>query len=416
MCNEQPNYGNARYDSSAEAWALASGWLADNFPEWNYDTDNKRIVIPISDSDPTGGGPNRYDGTGKPIPPASFCGHEQTAVTNAISLATNPPLEWVYVLPITGDEDPANAEGYGVGGNPCTGVCAQVASWMHEIADATGALSSGASIVNFKDSETIKEQIIKIMTTPFPSNVDLYIESNHIWSFAGQLNDSNSPQTVDGATFFDALNSNGCIGRNPPCVIGVESDEGTVVLDKLAIRYVQAPFLTGSLMTINGVINSQFQPPDYAEIVKENDLTVQIQEALENCPPDQKYCNVVIEITGTNEGYIELSNLMVDYEYYDLEEEILEKVLACWRKSKEGHLDENLLCDEITIGEIYEYTYPITEESITRMLLSKNICHIFENSDMGCGDEDMLRFEQNLFGSQNILIEYNKKDKQVIVS
>jgi len=51
-----PNFCMTPYDDYEEAWASGISWIANNHV-WRDGTDVKRIIIPISDSDPTGGGP-----------------------------------------------------------------------------------------------------------------------------------------------------------------------------------------------------------------------------------------------------------------------------------------------------------------------------------------------------------------------
>jgi hypothetical protein len=146
------------------------------------------------------------------------------------------------------------------------------------------------------------------------------------------------------------------------------------------------------------------------------DVKEQIEMALADCPAEQKYCEIPMSLFASKSGSIELSGLEIVYYYYDLEKDILDSAIQCWKDSNEGKSGRNLLCDEIVVGPVFEYYYPITEEGVTIELKERNFCHIFGNSDLACGDEDMLSFDQDLMGTQNILIEYSSQDKRIIVS
>ncbi|MBT4350957.1 hypothetical protein HOD20_00375 [archaeon] len=401
------------YDDPREAWAPASAWLADNYPKWSYSTDNKRIIMPISDSDPTGGGQGTFDGTNWHLT-GGFTGNEAKSIQDAVKKAVNPLSKYVYILPVNG-LDFGDVEGYGVGLEPCNAKCKKVGDWMNDLARGTQALNTGARIVSFDDSEVIKDQIISMMTTPFPSDINISIGSSPndvtIFEWDGELNLSNSPQVIDPVEFMEFLNEK-CIGK--VCDINIVSDEGTVILNKLDIRYLLDPEL--NKMEIADIVVSDFSSLSYDEPHKEIDIKSELEKALENCPKDEKYCEIPIMIFGDKKGYIEFSNLEIEYEYYDLEQDLLEKIVECHFASNKGNLGKNLICEEMLIGNIFEYDYPITESSITKMIKEMNFCHIIKNSDHGCGDEDLLHFEQELYEIENILIEYNDEKKQIIVS
>ncbi|MFH0876106.1 MAG: hypothetical protein V1859_09290 [archaeon] len=414
------DYCKDPYDDYDEAWAVGTSWIALNHP-WRSGNDIKRIVIPIGDSDPTGGGPTRRNGDN--YFDARFSGTEDTnlgvvpigAIQQAISFCTRPWPDWTYVLPIEGDEE-GNAEGYGVGSSDCNfpSTCYDIQTWMQSMIDAT--TTKLLSPVPFENRDTILESILEIMTTPYPKNIEIYINGAKVWNFIPELNDKNSQKVIDTKEFNDAM-QNSCRGQ--PCVLTIVSDEGTILLNRLKIEYYSDPS-SPIILNINGnpITLSQLR---YDNPVIELDFTNELTSAMQSCNRNLKDCQVLIELKATQDVSIAISDINVSYEYYMLEDELFEKILSCYKDSNLGASKKNFLCEEFVVPTNYIYNYPITEKTITDMLIDKNLCHLISNNLVNgiaaaCGDYDSILFTQDIYNTRNILIEYNGESGQVVVS
>ena len=99
---------------------------------------------------------------------------------------------------------------------------------------------------------------------------------------------------------------------------------------------------------------------------------------------------------------------------YDLIAELVQHILDCWVRANSGQSKENIYCEEISVPESYVFDYDITESLITKHIIERQLCHLFENSDYGCGTKDNLDFT-TINHHTNVLIEYNALDKQIVV-
>ncbi|MBU0757465.1 MAG: hypothetical protein KKF44_05340 [Nanoarchaeota archaeon] len=398
------------YDDYEESWAVGVSWIAKpGNHDWRDGNDIKRIIIPISDSDPTGGGPTVFfkeDWRNGP----QYTGTENPSIQQAIDLCTQPWPNWHYILPIEGDEE-GNSEGYGVGGTPCTGQCLDVKGWMTALIRATTTLNLNP--LPFDNRDTIYNSLLEILTTPYPNNIEVYINKelnpSPIWTFPGQLDDTNSQQIIDTPEFFDAVR-NTCIGG--PCTISVVSDEGTVIFDKVRLKYYDNPLL--QKISVNGF---QMAIPDihYDDPSIMVDISDILNTALETCTPSEKNCHLTIEFIAGKPGAISLPSIDLEFGYYDLEEDILERILECWRRSNFGDDENDMVCEEFIVNNKYEFNYPITEKGITDLLIERNFCNVIGNLDYSCGEDDQIIFTQDIYNTYNILIEYDSVQKKVVV-
>ncbi|MBD3203078.1 hypothetical protein GF327_02190 [Candidatus Woesearchaeota archaeon] len=410
------NYHVHPYDKYEEAWAVGISWIARNHA-WRNNLELKRIIIPISDSDPTGGGPIGVtdDGNWK-NGPSRFSGTEQNAIAQAVSDCKKFD-KWIYLLPIEGDEE-GNAEGYGVGSPDCDNIltCKQINSWMQKIITETTGISD-LSPVTFKDKQSIFKGILDIMVTPYPEKIYLYMRGIRIGEYLPVLNESSSPQIIDSYIFNNII-ADICIGKK--CEIKILSDEGALVFDNLKILYQLDPDMR-SVKIGNFVVPLQNLGYSYPKALI--DLTKEISQTLSDnsiCPVNNKECNILIELNSRKYGAVELK-LKIEYLLYDLEQDLLNKILECWRASSYGNTEENFLCEEFTVSSNYKYNYKITEELITELIKKRNSCHIISNNkirgdDYACGKEDNIRFSQDIYNTNNILIEYDGVNKQIVVS
>ncbi|MBN2421998.1 hypothetical protein JXB41_02125 [Candidatus Woesearchaeota archaeon] len=407
------------YDDYEECWAVGISYIARNHP-WRFQDDVKRIIIPVSDSDPTGGGPVRNNNKGIVQGPGKFTGSEWPAVRQAIADCTLAD-RWIYILPIEGDEPasnalPVNNEGFGVGSIPCEDTCANISEWMSLMINETTGRDD-IQVESFKNKTSIFDAIIKIITTPFPENITVYLDNQEIWELMDeQLNKSTSPKAIDTDEFFTILNNMPC--KTNQCNITITSSEGTIILDKLRIKFIQDPDILN--LNIGGndvdVDSLALNSPSI-----ERDIFTQVENALLECYQEERECKIQINIHSENQGIIELG-VNIEYSYYSLEEDLLENILDCWRDSSYGKEENNFICNEFIVNQNYIFNYPLTEELITGLIKQRNFCHIIENSRdasgnlFDCGEQDNLLISQDIYNTDNILIEYDAENKQIIVS
>ncbi|MBN1502439.1 hypothetical protein JW930_02765 [Candidatus Woesearchaeota archaeon] len=402
-----------RTDDYSEAWALGAAWLAQNF-DWRLADDIKRIIIPISDSDPTGGRPvcknidGGWEGKAEFSDDDTSMGSEVIAINMALQKCTDYN-KWIYVLPISGDESGTVSERFDIGSEQCqyNWRCQQILQWMHELAVQTGAISQEDILPAFQDQDTIINTVLDVMTSPFPGNTIVSVSGVDVWRYDGILDNASSPQIVRSEQLRQLMQS--CAGTE--CPITIVSDQGIIILDRLRIRYLQDPQLVSIRVASQEIdVSGQLS---YSNPEVEIDVKEELQLVLESCPQNQKYCTIDIAAQGAQEGFLGFE-IEVEYDYYDLEQDLIFDIIDCWRQSNEGRSDNNFLCKEIFVPEKYGFNYPITEQIVTNMFISHNLCHIISNNDFNCGDQDNIEFAQNIYNVRNILIEY--KDRQVVVS
>ncbi|MEM2121358.1 MAG: hypothetical protein QXU20_01725 [Candidatus Woesearchaeota archaeon] len=125
-------------------------------------------------------------------------------------------------------------------------------------------------------------------------------------------------------------------------------------------------------------------------------------------------CEIKIEIEAENVK-LKIKNLTIIYKAYNLLPEIVNKIIDCWERSERGRLNYDLLCEEIPIPKDYEFRKSINEKALTDIIISRKWCNIIQNSDFGCGNKDQISVSK-ISGKTNILIEYNSKEKKVVVT
>ena len=94
----------------------------------------------------------------------------------------------------------------------------------------------------------------------------------------------------------------------------------------------------------------------------------------------------------------------------------MDSIVDCWKKSDFGRAEVDMFCDEIALPKDYVFFKPLSEADITKIIIDRQWCHIIGNSDFGCGERDSIEFTKDINTITNILVEYNAKKKQVIIS
>ncbi|MFH1398711.1 MAG: hypothetical protein ABIG95_01210 [Candidatus Woesearchaeota archaeon] len=400
-------------DDFTEAWGIATAWAANNNNLWRADA--KKIVIPISDSDPTGGErivrnpelpPPSYED------PAVMSGNEPAVVEMAKQAAL---INNVKVFPIYGDKGTILRynEGFNVGEpeqqcmNTYRDSCGQILMWMKELAWATGG-----NVTGYKNLLDIKKSIVAAVTLPFPRQIGVEVGSFR-WNF-NVLNEDTSPQTITGPVLVKAVQSmvDSCSGTTCNIPIKLKSGtEGVIVLDKLRIEYMQ------EMDNIKVDLNQKSTVETSLTVAKPFitiDFKEQLNKSIKSCTSPE--CGFNITIRSLSDGVLILSNLEVKYKSRSVEEGLLRAILDCWVGNGYGRAVQDQACEEFVIPHGYTFPEPITESSITASLKERQLCHLFGNSKYGCGTADNLEFKKVINTPQNILIEYKAKTKQIQVS
>ena len=125
-------------------------------------------------------------------------------------------------------------------------------------------------------------------------------------------------------------------------------------------------------------------------------------------------CELKIDFEAENVK-LKIKNLSLIYKAYNLLPELVNKILDCWERSERGRLNYDLMCEEIPIPKDYPFKRMINEKSITDIIINRKWCNIIQNSDFGCGTKDQILVSK-ITTKTNILIEYNSKEKKVILS
>ncbi|MGB9748618.1 MAG: hypothetical protein ACPLWC_02095 [Candidatus Woesearchaeota archaeon] len=146
---------------------------------------------------------------------------------------------------------------------------------------------------------------------------------------------------------------------------------------------------------------------------EEIDIRDALIEELNKTKCDEE-CDLKIEIEAENVK-LKIKNLTIDYKSYNMLPEIANEIIDCWERSERGKLNYGLMCKEIPIPKDYAFNKIIDEKSITNIIINRKWCNIIQNSDFGCGSKDQISISK-ISGKTNILIEYNSKEKKVIVS
>ncbi|HLD18784.1 MAG TPA: hypothetical protein VJB90_02135 [Candidatus Nanoarchaeia archaeon] len=425
-----------RYD---EAWALGIYWTATGH-SWRNST--KKIAFPVSDSDPTGGGPGRLKTQkihGKQtiiqiLADAKFSGNEADSV-DAAKQASD--AKGIYLFPIYGDEasnetDLAKIEGYHVGTGsttcdpnidlqcgcdikysqpPYDNVCQPIIDWMRFLTlDASGSLRSRLSAYRNKDD--LKKFAQFILATNYPRDVTIKVNGTTIFSIPGPLDNINSPLWVNETLFIAALEQASQECNKSTCQIPIEvssAGEGAVVLSELEIIFQQ--YAKDVEVKLNG--NSIFYQNKLAG-TENIDFTNQARSEIDLCAEPE--CIFNFTISAMQPEQILLSNLSIRYSKIFVEEDLLLAVLECYEKAKADNFGHDLRCTEIPVPPSYIFYREINESSLTWLIKSRKWCGIFQNFDYGCGNDDQLRFAHTFNEPTNILVEYDSKSRQVMVS
>jgi hypothetical protein len=111
-----------------------------------------------------------------------------------------------------------------------------------------------------------------------------------------------------------------------------------------------------------------------------------------------------------------LSGLVIEYEVYQLEEELLNAILDCWDKVDRGARKSDYLCREFPLPQDMIFLEPITEQNLTDRIMQRNLCSKLPNDDHGCGDGNAIDFANDINQITNVLIEYDGDERTIVIS
>ncbi len=415
------------YDSVSEAWGVGTFWAVQEHP-WRQNT--KKIIFPVSDSDPTGGGPAivRGDATGRPIEFLAeplFSGNEQAVVSGADSAAQ---AAGVYLFPIYGDENPAETdvskiEGYHVGTGSTTcdpnldpqcgcapqfnAVCKPIIDWMRELARYPQSRLTG-----YRNPDSLKRFAQFVLRTDYPHDVTIKVNGQQIFYQEGVLDSINSPQWVNEPAFITALQDASDACAQPVCTVDIDvssTTEGAVILSDLDI--VSQQYISGVAVELNGqsiYSSARFTGNERIE------FTSTAQDVMASCVnPD---CFFNFTVSAQEKAKLLLTNLSITYSKLFLNEDILDMVLECDARAKADRYTKKIRCAEFSIPQRYIFYRDVNESSITQVIKARKWCSIFGNADSGCGTADQLRLAQPFTVPTNVLIEFDPSFNQVVVS
>ncbi|MBW2971147.1 hypothetical protein KY320_03230 [Candidatus Woesearchaeota archaeon] len=410
-------YTNNPFDSYDEAWGTATLWLMRHYSGWRDDA--KRIIFPISDSDPTGGGQtlmNRQSNVNPYPEPAQLSGSgTEDAVIDAIIEKYNTQRIKTHIFPIYGDKStiPKEDEGYylGIPEEECTKKtpCKEVLNMMRRVADATEG-----SVSPYNDLVSLRDSIIDAITLPYPEQVTVKVVGKRVFQSSQPLDET--PNIVQDAQLASAIQT--YIASNcdqDTCKIPItitSATQGVVWIDKLRVSYTQP--MSGVKVDLEGHPLVTIPSLTHQSTLQPIDFTEELKKKLVSCTTPS--CEFSLDFTANTIGTILLSQLDIQYSYYPIEEQLLTAILDCWILSGYGKSTQNHLCKELVIPQEYRFAEPITEKSISDEFIERNICHLIENVDNNCGHKDNFRLAKEINTPQNILVEYKADSSQIVVS
>ncbi|MFH1591522.1 MAG: hypothetical protein ABIC95_06370 [archaeon] len=418
------------HDLYKEAWGIGTYYIIRQRP--GLRDNSKIILVPVSDSDPTGGGAlddyllitDSWQGIGPWGPEGIFRGTEQRVID---MIRGDPPTitgvltPYDYIFPVYGNlvnrnkPEPDPYEGYEVGYSraDCFAShprCAQVLTWMDQLADASGGTVSG-----YTDTALLIQAVQTAINTSYPEDLRGDIDGFEFFFHADELNRTNSPIFAEFWKQLD-LALDVCIpDGNGWCDLEItfySSNEGSLAIDSLIIEYVLP--IDEVTVRLNGV---DFRA---GPIGVDDEVFVDFTDLLrrminETC--DVRECPVELSIRTTNyESLLKVTDLSVDYDLYLLEETLVSRIFDCWDKASRGQSRKDILCEEFVVPHDYKFIEPITEARLTSIILDRNSCHIIPNEPHGCGRGDTFDMTKDINSVTNILIEYDTDAKRIIVS
>ncbi len=417
-CQPEPRTTGYYYpgDQYEEAWALTSSFISSNF---NWIDNSKKMIILISDSDPTGALETEfYRGTSKTDPArkwsnTQFTGNEQEAINTAVADALE---NGTYVTLVFGDES-SPIEGFNVGcsidpwDSCCSGNCNQIMKWMEQLSSSTKG-----NLIAYRDTEALQKSVIDAVMSSYPLGIKVEINGNVIGTHASELNKKNSPWTINGTEFKEALESEleNCEPDDSGyCLIPINvfsATDGTIILNNLEIVYKGIAYNLSVELSNQNIL----KVPRLYDEAKVFDFTDVLNKLKRNCDTDM--CDFNFTVSVTKPAEILFDNLSIIYRKYYIREALLDAIVECWKKADFGRSETDILCQEFTIPYDYEFFKPITEEDMAKLIIKRQWCHIIGSSDYDCGEEDNIEFTKAIDIVTNVMIEYKADKKKVVLS
>ena len=403
------------FDDVSESWAPGIMKLS-NMDIWR--TNAKRLLFPISDSDPTGAyGSSVYYGRCNALSESKFSNEtfgEELSVTKAIEFAKQKSIN---VFPVYGD-DWENCEGFHVGceiepganQNCCTTTysdsCGKIIGWMQMLADDTGGQGIG-----FKDKDQLLTFILNAVHIAHLTDPTLNIGGTKQNIINGELSKEVSPLVVDITLSLNDSIQNDCTSAFCYVPINITSlTEGSINIHNISILF--APIAQYANLTIgNTTLYYREDFPVEPKIIPLDIKDAIIDYVANNCIGLEE-CEVPVFLSASSPEFeieLKLEELMVDYSVYPVYDDILNAVLECWNKANQGKSSKDFTCTEISLPPQVQASFD--ESKIASMIKSKNYCHIIGSdaiSDCGLDNIDVD------ISSTNIVIEY--KNNKILVS
>ncbi|MBN1157271.1 hypothetical protein JXA85_06630 [Candidatus Woesearchaeota archaeon] len=394
------------HDYYPEAWGLGIYWLIVS-GEHYWRPNSKIIIVPISDSDPTGGGCNPNDCDNNPPGDSIFSGNEQLVIDGILDNIN----EMEFIFPVYGNleqNDKEQTEGYMVGLplDECMAYsrCSKVIGWMEELAQA-----SNSKVFSYKDTRSLTDAIGFAINSSYPEDVVITLNGDEMFSFPGELNSTNSPVIVE---FEEMLNEALSSCATDVCTFELNfgsMSEGSLLVDRFFVDYVvEADDVSMGI----DAIDSSLGEIQESQIVEWN-FTEQLTEYLRSCATEICIVPVIIDASDYI-GALKVQRIDIEYEKYLVAETLLQHILSCWEKSERGSSTKGIMCEEFVLPSSVSIIEPITEQRIETLLKERNLCGLLGTGN-GCGS-DSIDFERPLQSQKNILIEYDGKQKKVVVS
>ncbi|NIA04287.1 MAG: hypothetical protein GWP09_02965 [Nitrospiraceae bacterium] len=197
--------------------------------------------------------------------------------------------------------------------------------------------------------------------------------------------------------------------NQPECKVNfsISSDADKILLDKINGEYFS------SRPNVSFPKNVSYKNISAGIFVNVTNFSRQMLVS-DNIKCEDNYCNISIPLTANNTK-ISVSNLTVDYDYYDFKEDLFDAIVSCWRDSDYGQSDNSKLCSELTIPSSYKFKNPLTEASFARYLKKTLSCGIIADSAFGCGSEKDILFKRNFSSPTNVLVKYDGYLNEVVV-
>ena len=445
-----------KYDYYPEAWCVSSIALYQIVIKQQdekakaHKSITKTVIIPVSDTDPTGGGNGfavikdettsvYYQAPDLPMSPSPFTGSENQCIGELKPLIkkNNMQFDFLYgTFDITeglnigfDNTNDCKNNTYETVTDSCQPVlekppdghqnyCQKIHDWVNDLLGVSKGTSYQITTDN-QDTKMIKG-IISSLVTHYPKNVTVFLEDNDHRKFVLWHNKS----TLNTTVFVD-LN----LSKRKALVKYIKQcnadNKGfcdlnlSVNTSRDGVIYLQSLNINGLTYIRNMSINLTSKDKNF--VLKKNVSIFENQinlALLKNKIPCSSYpCNYSLLFYGENN----YSRFLVDSfaaksYYYPLYETLASTILKCWKDNGNGMFSKSSICSSIPISLNYAFAENLSNQSFVSYIKKINGCNLLQDKDLGCGTLNMFDLNVSTNRSMNLLVWYDGDAHKVVIS